>query len=476
MTKRNDEIIEINQSSNSLITTSGFEGYLSELGLPCEGILATDHEREVMSLNLPFTISKIPQDLKKDARYLSKFVASSAIGLYDAALNYLWNEVIVSLREKVNLYGLDLFFDAAVGGEVRETYLTYEDLSSIKDVVLIDNCKKLELISDILHEKLKHILFMRNHIGASHPNDESISTHELLGWLEVCVNQVIADRPSEAALFIKQLVGNLKREELTISEATAEQIGATLKQQNRTIAGNLLVTIFGIFTKKNTSSKVRENILKLAPIVWESSSDDKRYEIGLKVDKFSLNLDEESTSLANSFLIKCDGLTFKSEGTKARELEVLLDRLLNVHYPHDNYHHEVPVAKEIKGYIKEESDILPNFEEKLIENILICRIGNGNSYREGVSPGAKPIYNEIIGLLNSKQVNKLVKKIAEPTLRSQLNLGNCRKQIKSLLEVINLDLQEPRTKEAIEYIIQNIDSARSNIFKTKELQECMKYL
>lgn len=476
MTERNDVIIERNQTSSSLLTTSGFESYLSELGLPFEGILASDQEREVMALNVPYTFNKIPHELKKDAKYLSKFIASSAIGLYDAALNYLWNEVIVSLREKVNIYGLDLFFDAAVGGEVRETYSTYEDLSSIKDVVLIDSCKKLELISDILHEKLKHILFMRNHIGASHPNDESISTHELLGWLEICVNQVIADRPSEAALFIKQLVGNIKKEELTISDANAEQIGATLKQQNRTIAGNLLVTLFGIFTKKNTSPKVRENILKLAPIVWESSSDQKRYEIGLKVDKFSIHLDAESTSLANSFLIKCDGLNYKSEGTKARELDILLDRLLDVHNQRDNYHHEVPIAKEIKSYIKEESDILPSVEAKLIENVLICRIGNGNWYQKGVSPWAQPIYDEIISLLNSKQVNKLVIMLAHPTLRAQLHLGNCISQIKSLLEVINLDLQEPRTKEAIEYIIQNIDSAKNNIFKTKELQDCMKHL
>lgn len=48
--------------------------------------------------------------------------------------------------------------------------------------------------------------------------------------------------------------------------------------------------------------------------------------------------------------------------------------------------------------------------------------------------------------------------------------------INSLLNVINLDLQEPRTKEAIEYIKRNIDSAKTNIFKTKELQDCMKYL
>ncbi|WP_025677708.1 hypothetical protein [Paenibacillus massiliensis] len=473
---RNSEIVPSNQANQSITTSSGFQSYLKNLGLPIDGILASDHEREVMAINLPMTISRISPELKKDARYLSKFVASSAIGLYDAALNYLWNEVILSLREKVNLYGLDLFYDAAVGGELRETFSTYEDLGSIKDVVLIDTCKKLELISGILHEKLKHILFMRNHIGASHPTEESITTHELLGWLEVSVNQVIADRPSEAAIFIQQLVENLKKEDLNISEANAGQIKETLQQQNRTIAGNLLVTLFGIFTKKNTPPKVRENILKLAHIVWDCSSDEKRYEIGLKVDKFSINLDEETTALANSFLVKCDGLNYKSEGTKSREVDALLDRLLDVHHQNNNYHHEVPIAREIKSYIKEESDILPNFEDKLIENILICRIGNGTWYRDGVSPLAKPIYNDLVSLLNSKQVNKLVKKLSEPTIRVQLSFDNCRKQLKDLLSLINMDLQEPRTQEVIELILKNVDSAKNNLFKIKEIQECMKYL
>ena len=100
LTNRNDELMERNQESSSLMTTSGFENYLQELGLPYEGILASDQERQMMGLNLPFTVGKISPDLKKDAKYLSKFVASSALGLYDAALNYLWNEVVLSFKRK----------------------------------------------------------------------------------------------------------------------------------------------------------------------------------------------------------------------------------------------------------------------------------------------------------------------------------------------------------------------------------------
>ncbi|MDA1577244.1 hypothetical protein PDJ96_14850 [Bacillus cereus group sp. BY17LC] len=462
--------------SHEVVPFNNFELYLQELGLPHEGIIAPDSERNTMQMILPQTIQQLSPQTKKDAVYLSKFVASSAIGLHDAALNYLWNEVVVSLREKVKIYGLDLFFDAAVGGDLRETYNTEEDLSLIKDNTLVDTCRKLELISDILHEKLKHILFMRNNIGASHPNGETIRTLELLGWLETCVKDVIDDRPSEAALFVQQLVVNLKKDNIVLDQPRLEQIYENLQQQHSRISGNLLITLFSIFTKQNTLPNVRDNILKLAPIVWAVSPENKKYEIGFKLDQFSVNLDEPTLALANSFLEKCNGISYKSDGTKSRELNELLNRLLEAHNNWDNFHHEVPIARQIKKYINEETDILSNIEDKLIKTILICRIGNGKWYCDGVSPGAKPIYNEIIRLFNSKQINKLIKFLTEPEIRNMLSINNCILHTKELLGLINLDLQDGRTREAIECILNHIDTAKSRVFSVKELKDLMKHI
>ncbi|WMJ81461.1 hypothetical protein RBU49_04185 [Clostridium sp. MB40-C1] len=474
---RNERELQIISSENhELSPFTNFELYLKELGLPHQGIIASNKERKMMSKVLPETIQELSPKTKRDAVYLSKFVASSAIGLYDAALNYLWNEVVVSLRAKVNIYGLDLFFDAAVGGELRETYSTFEDLSSIKDNILIDTCRKLELISDILHQKLKHILYMRNNIGASHPNGENIRTLELLGWLETCVKDVIDDKPSEAALFVQQLIVNLKNENLILDEVRLKQIEENLQRQHTRISGNLLVTLFSIFTKKNTSPDVRNNILKLAPIVWNISPENKKYEIGFKLDQYSLNLDEETLSLGNSFLEKCNGVNYKSEGTRSREINELLNRLLDTHYAWDNFHYEVPIARQIKKYIVEETDILPNIEDKLIKTILICRVGNGTWYCKGVSTDAKPIYNNIILLFNSRQVNKLLKFLSEPEIKNMLSINECILQTKDLLSLINLDLQDGRTKESIEFIIGNIDKYKSQIFISKELKELIKYI
>ena len=125
-------------------------------------------------LNPPDFLSLLPPEVKQDARYLSKFIGATAIGLFDAALNYVWNEVVLNLRKKAVVYGLDLFFDAAVGGTNRADYKDEADLEGIKDCVLLATCKKLELISDVVYKKLDHILMMRNEVAASHPNVERI--------------------------------------------------------------------------------------------------------------------------------------------------------------------------------------------------------------------------------------------------------------------------------------------------------------
>jgi hypothetical protein len=188
-----DSPIEPAKTLQLAAESSVFAEYLAQFGLPIDNIIATTEERGVISANLPSFLSTLPAETKKDARYLSKFVGATAIGLFDAALNYVWNEVVLCLRKKASIYGVDLFFDSAVGGKNRDSYKDEDDLAGLKDTVLLDTCRKLELISDIVYIKLDNILTMRNELAASHPNVESIGGFELLGWLQTCVKEVLQD-------------------------------------------------------------------------------------------------------------------------------------------------------------------------------------------------------------------------------------------------------------------------------------------
>ncbi len=103
----NDPSIQPIKQSDLAAETSVFTLYLKQLGLPTDNVIASNDERSIITSNLSFFMSTLSAESKKDARYLSKFVGATAIGLFDAALNFVWNEVVLNLRKKASIYGID---------------------------------------------------------------------------------------------------------------------------------------------------------------------------------------------------------------------------------------------------------------------------------------------------------------------------------------------------------------------------------
>ena len=60
------------------------------------------------------------------------------------------------------IYGIDLFFDAAVGGKNRSSFQDESDLDGLKDSVLLDTSLKLELISEVVFLDDQVVHFSKN--------------------------------------------------------------------------------------------------------------------------------------------------------------------------------------------------------------------------------------------------------------------------------------------------------------------------
>src|SRR5215831_3682628 len=311
--------------------TAVFTSYLQQFGLPTDNIIASTEERMVLVSNLPHFLSTLPAEEKREARYLAKFVGATAIGLFDAALNYVWNEVVLNLRKKAVIYGIDLFYDAAVGGNNRSLYKDESDLDGLKDSVLLDTCRKLELISDVVYRKVDHILTMRNEVAASHPNVESIGGYELLGWLQTCVKDVLQDKPSDSAIRIRALVENLKSRQDVIDDNTVYRLASELRNLSTPHVHNLLISIFGMFVAPSTDQILRKNISLIAPCVWECAADQVKYKIGAMIDGYRTNLQQDRLQNGISFLTVVDGRMYESLPAKIIALENLADRLDDAH-------------------------------------------------------------------------------------------------------------------------------------------------
>ncbi len=451
----NTEIITKKESQLLVTDITKFEEYLEHLGLPTDNIIADINERQIIQQSLPNFIASLPNEVKRESRYLSKFVAGAAIGLFDASLNYIWNEVVLSLRHKAVVYGLDMFFDAAVGGSRREDYSTEEHLSGIKDNTLINTCRKLELISDIVYTKLHHILTMRNGIGASHPNTYSINGFELMGWLQTCVKDVLDDKPSESAIRIKSYIDNIRKLSTVLDRTDINSMEGALSELSLQNIDNILNSIFGIYVSGKTGSIVRKNISLVAINFWQKSSDDMKFKLGITLDGYKNNLYKEKHELGLEFFTFCDGNRYQSLESKIITLDGHIDDLLEARYAWNNFYNEPPHMRKILAFLKSENDIPSERINKIIKAILICRTGKGISYHHGVSPSGKPLYDKFFSLLGDGNI--ILTLIAMHSNEVRVNLDNkyCQEHMVSVLNLLKNNARSERIQEILDYLIQN---------------------
>ncbi len=396
-------------------------GFLKEMGLPSENIIADQSERKIIGDNLEAVIRDLPGGVKRDARYLSKFVVGAGFGLFDYSLNAVWNEVVVNLRRKAAVYGLDIFFDSAVGGsKAREFYKTEEDLASLKNLVLLDTCRKLELISDTTYKKLKHILDMRNDIGISHPTTYAINAFELLGWLQTCISEVLNDNPTEAALQVQAFIKNLRTNTDLLDKTTRQRIAQNFSELPSHLCGSLLRTIFGIYVSVDTDPAVRKNISLIAPALWDTCQDEPKYKLGIVLEGYNVNLYRDKYELGEQFFEVVGGNAFRSPSERAIIVDELVTELRDKHNGWDNFHHEAPVAAQLYSYVPDQASILENLAQNLFKTVLMCRIGNGVSYCEGVSPGGKKYYDATLALAGDKYALHVMAALSDFEIRNRL--------------------------------------------------------
>lgn len=384
-------------TAGEIATTSNLiQGYLQKFSLPTDNIIASTSEREVIAKNIEDLVMSVPEDVRKDARYLSKFIVSSSVGLFDAALNYIWNEVILLLRQKASLYGIELFFDASVGGKARALYNDESDLDGIKDQTLLDTCKKLELISEVTYNKLDHILRMRNDIAASHPNVEIIGGYELLGWLQTCLKDVLMERPSESAIKIKAFISNLVSLTAVIDGGQLKSLEKEIDNLSIVHVDNLVITLFGIYVSNKGNTVLQKNASLLFKVVWNKSSDKVKLSVGKRIDGYRNSLENEKLEQGIELLKTVNGRKYESLSSRIVELDTLAESLYDKHISWDNYYHEPQVMKEILAFIEKYSDIPDEVKNKLIKVVFTCRLGRGLRYKKGVSPSGLPLYDKFL--------------------------------------------------------------------------------
>ncbi|WP_218103893.1 hypothetical protein [Paenibacillus hemerocallicola] len=159
-------------------------------------------EEPIFSFELQHQLHRQPY-YQQYAMYISKFVAACSAGLFDAALNMLWNETVVNLREKVKRFDMDYFLDSVItDSKRRAAFRSEDDLAKLEEWELVKGCRDTGIITDIGFKHLDYIRDKRNHASAAHPNHNDLSGLQLVSWLETCIKEVLVKEPKGAVVQI----------------------------------------------------------------------------------------------------------------------------------------------------------------------------------------------------------------------------------------------------------------------------------
>ncbi|WP_189160632.1 hypothetical protein [Lentzea pudingi] len=420
---------------------------LKEWGLPTEGIIVAVREREKLLKNTPDALECLDPAQRTRAAYVAKMILAASVGLFDAALNYLWNETINELRERVAAFDVSYFFDLAEPDPARRKGLrTPEDLAKIDDAKLMEAANRIKLISDVGYKQLDHIRYMRNNASAAHPNQVALTGLKLAEWLETCIREVITLPRDTTVAEIGRLLVNIKTQRLTTGDlAAAASFFDRLPPDQ---ADNLGAGLFGIYTDPEATPDTLDNVRSLWPQLWQYLSENARFDCGIKLSRFHANADADRAARARELLNLVDGTAYLPEYERTAELAQALDELNSAHEGWNNFSEEALPAARLLNLVGKYGQVPAQLNSRYVAQIVYVFLTNGH----GTSWAADPTYEQLIRLFDSDQAALALRSFTESRIASRLQHTLSRTKWDELLDLIEPKLTGRRDRTLLDAI------------------------
>lgn len=447
---------------------------LIHIGLPTENILTPIEEIRKVIYTLESTLEILPIEEKNRAVYLSKFTIAISVGLFDGAINFLWDETIKALRRLITSFDLQYFF--TVSQTVNSKYKnlsTEDDLEAITDHDLLEICRRLGLLSDINHRRLENVNYLRNHASAAHPNDNSVSGLEMLGLLENCLKYAILAKPNHSVIQIKKLFHNIRNND--IPQEDCDMIGADLIKQPQERLDDFFLSIFGVYADERTESRTRINIDRLTPSIWDYISEDVKYYVGSKFGLYRKNGEINRKNFVQKFLENVRGLQYKDEDSLAAELLDKLQNLKTVHFEWNNFYNEYAHAKSIDDSIPS-TGIPKSIKRLFVKVICICYIGNGKGYREGIDERAELYYKKFINAFTIDEIIDFLYLFQDQEFTTDMFYSNPDKRARRLAKFFKSKTQDRHINTILDLIINFPEKRLQNVTLTSEYRDSIKFI
>lgn len=408
----------------------------SALGIPRE-VLASDEEIACAWQGLPREIQAIPGDLRGEL--IARMCVAVSSGLFDGAINYIWNATILHLRQRVRGFGLP------VVTQILQKNFEERQLLDQQDSQLLDLCLKLNLITEDGYFFLGQCRDTRNNFSAAHPTIGKINDREFTAFLNRCVRYALSDDASPKGVDISDFMAALKGPRFSSGQCDVwvERLRATHEAQRELLLG----MVHGVYCDPSSPEPARLNALELADAVKAEFTEAIRSELINRHSDYLAKGDTVRHSASKMFFEKLGLVGLLNEPERHALFSGAVQDLWTVHQEMNNFHNEAPFAMRLRR-LSEKEAIPDTIQERYVEVVVSCYLGNGY----GVAWSAEPHYEAMIRSFSPRELTFMIGLAASETdLGRVLRFdSNRKKRFAAALALIDAESLPAKTKAEYE--------------------------
>lgn len=392
----------------------------SALGVP-RNLLPAKEQIDHTWDNLPRLLSKIPPELR-DERMIRLCVAVS-VGLFDSAINYVWNSTVVELRQKVIRFGLPIV------AQLTSTTLDETKLLEMMDHALLKLCLELNLITEEGYFKLDQCRAIRNSFSAAHPAMGALDEDEVVSFISRCARAALSDVNVPAGVNFTDLISAIRAAQFNADQTTywSQAIKGTHSAQRVLIA----TALHGMYCDEALGQAARTNCLTLFSPAVELDGlppaviDQHQSYVGKG--------EEAKAGASRDFFTRIGSIALLSDAERHAIVSVACERLMAAHQGTNNFYNEPPFAERLHEIVRAGA-IPETVRWKFVETVVSCAMGN----QYGVSWAANSHFESMVVDFSPKAMEMMFAIPGSNTLAGNkvASYYSCRKRFSELVGLL----------------------------------------
>jgi hypothetical protein len=348
-------------------------------------------------------------------------------GLFDGAINYIWNATILHLRQRIKDFGLP------VVAQIIQKDFEEKHLLELQDHQLIELCLKLNLITEDGLFFLDQCRDTRNNFSAAHPTIGKINDREVTNFLNRCVRYALSDEASPRGVDVNSFISAIKGQRFTNGqcEVWVQRLDSTHDAQRQLLFG----MVHGIYCDPSSPEPARLNALDLCSVYHHKFSTAIKSDIINRHSDYLAKGDTSRHTASQQFFEKLGILTLLNEVERHSVISSAVQSLWDVHKGTNNFYNEPPFAERLRS-LTIQGAIPETVKEQYVLTVVGCYIGNGH----GISWAAEPHYEHMIQSFSPREINIMISGAKGNTIVAKRinSFSSCRSRFTQAVKLIDV--------------------------------------